>query len=100
MVNFSSSLKTTNDYSQHLNCLKDYNEKVHEINGNYELALDDCYDEDNINRRPPEDLNLELEIAKHIETSMETCNNISVCNLATDINEFFNCHAKTVSFVS
>lgn len=97
MVNFSSSLKNEIEISHNFNCLKDYTEKVHDINRNYEKSLDDCYDEDNINRRPPEDLNLEAEISNHLQTSTETCNNMSVCNVATDVNEFFDCHAKTVS---
>ncbi|XP_065354838.1 uncharacterized protein LOC135949261 [Calliphora vicina] len=96
-VYLSRSLRTDGDLLQQPGCVKKYLKQLIQINRNYTDSLEACNDEDNIDRRPPLDIDPEAEIEKHKQTSQETCSDLTACNLITDAHEFFHCHSKTAA---
>ncbi|XP_037817337.1 uncharacterized protein LOC119607473 [Lucilia sericata] len=97
LVYFSNSLKINKGFLHQPSCLRVYLLQLIEINGIYAYSLEACYDEDNINRRPPIGLDPEFELEQHKTTSQETCFDLTACNLITDTHDFFYCHSKTAA---
>lgn len=94
----SNSLQTDVIILQHSKCFEKYFQQVFNINRNYENSIQACYDEDNINRRPPQHLEPDAEIERYNNTLRESCSNFTACNLMTPSEEFFHCQSETVSY--